>query len=321
MKKYFGLLVFFLAISSAISAQNKLTHLVSKGETLYSISRTLDVTVEELKAWNNLENNVLSIGQKIFYYKMDELSIKVISPKDEGLSLISISTPQNNEYYIVKSGDNLTSISRKHSMTLAEIRELNNLSSDFLRVGQQLTVRKIKDSVGPSALEYFNDNTPQGNFVIYTVQPNETAKELLNRFKMSSSELQQLNPEINIHTLKAKQRITVLLPSTGEFKNPYLLDSALQDLGLFNAIAYNLEDIGKTTTSGELYNPNKLTAAHSNIAIGSILFIENPENGNGIYVRINDRIIESGLKLSNSAFNALNFSYLNNSKVKIYSEI
>ena len=38
---------------------------VVKGDTLYRISRTYGVTVEELKRWNNLTDNIISIGQRL----------------------------------------------------------------------------------------------------------------------------------------------------------------------------------------------------------------------------------------------------------------
>lgn len=38
---------------------------VVKGDTLYRISRTYGVTVEQLKRWNNLTDNIISIGQRL----------------------------------------------------------------------------------------------------------------------------------------------------------------------------------------------------------------------------------------------------------------
>lgn len=113
-----------------------------------------------MRAWNNLNDNALAIGQELVYYIGQE-ELTTPEPIEEGESLISISQPQENAFYIVKSGDNLTTIARAHSMSLSELRALNDLQSDLLRIGQRLTVRKVKDSVAPSAQEYFEGNTPQ----------------------------------------------------------------------------------------------------------------------------------------------------------------
>jgi len=321
MNRLISTLVFLLCFSIGSFAQTQQIHQVSSGETLYSISRSHKVTVAELRSWNNLESDALAVGQELVYFTIEEAVEEIIeNPIDVGESLISINTPQENEYYIVKSGDNLSTIARAHTMYLSELRKLNNLSSDLLRIGQRLAVRKVKDSVAPSVSVYSNQNTPQGSFVVYAVSSDETLEDVLSKFKMSASELQQLNPEININSLDRNQRITVLLPPTSNFDNPYSIKAGLQDLGSFSASYYSTSEMGNSTTSGELYNPNQLTAAHSNISIGSILFIENPENGNGIYVRINDRITESGLKLSNLAYRILGLSETENPQVTIFTE-
>ncbi len=40
-------------------------HTVSKGETLYRLSKQYGVGVDELKAWNNLDDNTIHVGQKL----------------------------------------------------------------------------------------------------------------------------------------------------------------------------------------------------------------------------------------------------------------
>jgi len=93
----------------------------------------------------------------------------------------------------------------------------------------------------------------------------------------------------------------------------------LQDLGSTTVTKYSNSERAKPTTSGELYNPKALTAAHSNISLGSIIFIKNPTNQKGIYVRINDRNSGNGLKLSSAAWQALDFDN-SSPKVTIYQD-
>lgn len=45
--------------------QKELKHIVSKGETLYSISKKYGVSVDEIKNWNNLNSNAISVGQEL----------------------------------------------------------------------------------------------------------------------------------------------------------------------------------------------------------------------------------------------------------------
>lgn len=82
----------------------------------------------------------------------------------------------------------------------------------------------------------------------------------------------------------------------------------MNSLGSVTVSHYPNEAKATPTTSGELYNPDALTAAHANIALGSVIFIQGVNAPHGIFVRINDRISGDGLKLSAAAWNTLEFS-------------
>ena len=41
------------------------THIVEKGDTLYSLARKYSISVDTLKKLNNLEGNVISLGQEL----------------------------------------------------------------------------------------------------------------------------------------------------------------------------------------------------------------------------------------------------------------
>ena len=92
------------------------SYTVQSGDSLYSIARRFNTTVDELKTINNLTSDILSIGQKL---------------------LIPSSTERT---YIVKSGDSLWKISREFGVSVNEIRKLNNLTSDILTIGKQLII-------------------------------------------------------------------------------------------------------------------------------------------------------------------------------------
>ena len=52
---------------------------------------------------------------------------------------------------------------------------------------------------------------------------------------------------------------------------------------------YGPEHAGKRTASGEVFNPNGLTAAHRSLPFGTCLRVSNPKSGRSVSVRINDR--------------------------------
>lgn len=303
---------------------NSIQHTVEAGQTLFAISRLYDVTIAEIQSWNNIEGTQLSEGQELTIFRDTQSEGADITPpdsdEDEGMPRESIirdrEGARGTTYYTVKSGDTLTRIARLHDMTINQLRDLNNLQSDMLSIGQQLTVRDVQTA--PSIAEGEEESTPQGKFVSYRLDSGETAADLKDKFMMSDDELAALNPDLEIESLQSGQRVTVLLPPSRNFSNPFRKGASLENLGEIPVSRYADSDRANPTTSGELYNPDYLTAGHSNMPLGNIIFVENPETGQGVYVRINDRTSGSGLKLSHKAFEMLGFSGIQQPMVIVY---
>ena len=95
-------------------------YIVKKGDTLYSIAKNNNTTVDNLKLINNLNSNLLSIGQKLYLVK------KPVETSDN--------------YYIVKKGDTLYSIAKNNNTTVDDIKNTNNLTSNLLSIGQKLLI-------------------------------------------------------------------------------------------------------------------------------------------------------------------------------------
>jgi LysM repeat protein len=311
------------------AGQDRTLHVVEAGESLFGISRMYDVTIAEIQQWNNMQGTDIEVGTRLVIYESGQgegneptPSISEVEGMDDSERSSLVQRIQEgaaqNDIYVVRSGDNLTQIARRFDMTINEVKSLNNLQSDMLRVGQRLTVKK--NQVPPSVAEGAENSTPQGRFTTYRLQAGENTQTVLNKYRMSNSELRALNPGLNIESLSSRQQITILLPPTRNFDNPYRKNANLEDLGTVPAFIYDEDNRANPTTSGELYNPGQLTAAHSNIVLGSIIYVENPTNKNGVFVKINDRLTGDGLKLSHKAYEMLNFSSIQQPQITIYLE-
>lgn len=99
--------------------ENTISYTVQKGDSLYSIARKYDTTIDRIKDINNLTTNLLSIGQVL------------LIPTDTNLETT----------YTVQKGDSLYSIAKKYNTTVDRLKQLNNLSSNLLSIGQILIVR------------------------------------------------------------------------------------------------------------------------------------------------------------------------------------
>ncbi len=97
-------------------------YVVKKGDSLWLIANNYGISVDELVKTNNLSNLTLQIG--------DKLKVPVTGNSN------------NNNVYIVKSGDTLWSIARDNGLTVNELKELNNLNSNLLTLGQELIIKK-----------------------------------------------------------------------------------------------------------------------------------------------------------------------------------
>ena len=101
------------------SNNGKTTYTVQKGDSLWVIANKYGITTEELKSYNNLKSNLLSIGQVL----------KIPQGKTS-----------TENIYTVKKGDSLWTIANRSNTTVEKIKVLNNLTSNLLSIGQQLKI-------------------------------------------------------------------------------------------------------------------------------------------------------------------------------------
>ena len=141
-------------------------YVVKKGDSLWSIAKKYNMTVDELKSINNLKSNLLSIGQRLKIKESDDNQNIYIVKKGDTLYKIAnmygtavdnlkalnnlknnnlsigqkLIVPSKNKIYIVQKGDSLWSIARKYDTTVDSIKRNNNLSTNVLQIGQKLKI-------------------------------------------------------------------------------------------------------------------------------------------------------------------------------------
>ena len=149
-----------LLIPGVSSQPTYTTYVVQRGDTLYAIANSYGVSVDEIKRLNNLSSNNLSIGQEL------------LIPTDKTI------TETNYEVYTVVSGDTLYSIANRYGISVDDIKRANNLTSNFLSIGQRLQIPL--------------DSTTSTNFV-YKVKRGDTLYSIANSFNVAVDDIRALN--------------------------------------------------------------------------------------------------------------------------------
>lgn len=107
---------------------NATFHQVAPGDTLYNIAKRYGVSQDNIRAWNNMPDDTVKLGT----------SLRVKPTSASGTSYGNTSSATGS--YRVVSGDTLYSIAQRHGMTVSQLRAVNNLQDENLRVGQTLRV-------------------------------------------------------------------------------------------------------------------------------------------------------------------------------------
>ncbi len=254
------------------------TYTVQKGDSLWSIAKKYNTTVEELKAANNLSSNLLSVGQILKIPTVQE-------------------TPENYTVYTVEKGDTLYKIANEYNLTVNDLIEYNNLSSTNLSIGQKLlipnkitngsqydtyivkagdslyriainyntTVDNLMDinnlstsllSIGQKLLVPKSPNKPSENFE-YIVKLGDTLYSIANKYNTTVDEIKRINNLVS-NLLNVGQVLKI--PSSDEIT--YVVKSGDNLYSIANR--YN-------TTVDEIKKKNNLTS--NLLSIGQILII------------------------------------------------
>ncbi|WP_162556042.1 LysM peptidoglycan-binding domain-containing protein [Reichenbachiella versicolor] len=135
-------------------------HIVETGETLYSISRKNNLSLDELKLLNNLTNNSIKLGDTLL---LEDKSNKTTNTPElmsnADVTIENTSQPDSNTH-TVKTSETLYSIAKAHNIPLDSLKKWNHLNSNALSIGQVLVMLKneIKDSGTKPSPVFINED-------------------------------------------------------------------------------------------------------------------------------------------------------------------
>ena len=127
-------------ISTTTPVATKVTsYTVQKGDTLYKVALENNLSIANLKSYNNLTSDTIYVGQVL---SLVNATPTVTAPTTNTNTTAPTTTTNTTAdgSYVVKSGDTLWGIATSKGLTVTELKTLNGLSSDVIVVGQTLKV-------------------------------------------------------------------------------------------------------------------------------------------------------------------------------------
>lgn len=131
------------------AATNAVTYRVKRGDTLARLASRYGVTSNQIKQWNGLSSNKLSVGRRLKIYKAEEEKqedVQLASNQDTTVISVSgltktVAVPKTTTaYYKIRKGDTWAAIAKKNGITVSELKGLNKTSR--LIAGKQLKIEK-----------------------------------------------------------------------------------------------------------------------------------------------------------------------------------
>lgn len=156
-------------------------HTVKENETLLEIANKYNTTLTALKEANNLETTLVDAGQKLRVSNFEaqpESTLKIEEVED---STVTVSSENNSGIHIVENGDTLYSLSKRYGFTVDELKTKNGLTSNLIKVGQELNV---------SHSDYKKVSSDSS---IWTVSKGDTLYSISKRNGLTVDELKSLN--------------------------------------------------------------------------------------------------------------------------------
>lgn len=161
-------------------------YIVKSGDSLWSISKKHNITIQELASLNNLKKPYnIKPGERLIVYGNKN---NIIETEENGV-------------YIVKSGDNLSSIANKFNIGIVELAKLNNLKKPYnIRIGQKLKINSNSTKI---------KNTTKKTTGIYIVKSGDNLSNIAKKNDMTLSEIAKLNNLKKPYNIRVGQKLKV----------------------------------------------------------------------------------------------------------------
>ncbi len=274
--------------TKTVDGQKYTMHKVTKGEGVYSISKKYGVPAADIYAANAGSEKSIMLGQVLLIPRGGAGKSNTGS---NPIGSTSSTTKTEKVYHTVAAGQTLSSIAKQHQTTITKIKELNNLKSDNINLGQKLVVGEKQITV-----------------ITPAVKPKEVPK-------VETPVEKAEDPDEN----KAESQPKNVVVPTDKIKEKPVADQP----GPINT--YSTDDGDEVTENGLAVisadgdlSQERSFIMHPTAKVGTIVMITNTANNNAVFARvIGNCKVDSGCVLKMSKTVALKLGVSENTVVKV----
>lgn len=183
---------------------------INSGDTLYSIARRNNVTINDLKQWNNLTSDTIYTNVNLI------ISNPNATAEDDN---VASETPVNNsastKNYTVQSGDTLFAIARRNNVSVDQLREWNNISGSLIYANRPIIVSNPNGTSNNTNNTNNNSQateTPATNNQTHTVKRGEYLYSIATQYGVTVNQLREWN-QLSSDMLYSNSQLIVSNPN------------------------------------------------------------------------------------------------------------
>lgn len=263
-----------------VNGKRYILYKVEAKETLYSLSKRYNTTVDNIKT----ANNGLAAGLQ----KGATIMIPGYAVQKEAPKLAAI-----QGLHVVGDNETLYSISKEYGVEVDEIKKWNNLTSNSISKGMELKVSSASEASSEA-------NKPSAN--TKASNPNQVSEAAV-----------KTDPNAGINKPDAGHDASV--PKIVEKVDPVKKEDYTIDTSLYGEEVTESKAINKISEIG--IDQSKNLAQMKGVKVGTILMIVNPSNNKATFVRVINGTTAEGIHVTDSVLSALNLSYVSEAQVKV----
>ena len=186
---------------------------VKKGDNLGEISEKYDVAISDLKKWNKLKNNNVPLGKKLKIITNERVVTTVkklvksenIAMADKTKKEAAPISDKTDDFYVVQTGDNLSTVAKKYNVSVDDLKKWNNLQDNTIQLESKL---KVADITIDNEVKEENPSKTEIKNIEYTVQKGDNIASIARKNGVPVSDIKIWN-DLSDDTIQLGDKLIV----------------------------------------------------------------------------------------------------------------